>query len=154
MTIRNRYPLDLEKIINEIKSKKAYVVVPAILGFRNSAEILRGVISSPREKFLELERLVNSKEETAGIENLPLSVIPLFLNRLDRPSDYPPIPESFRKCIRDTFEHNSKDHKKSIMYFVTTHIMLTQEFMNATIEEVAMSPEYQNIIDEVRIVPF
>ena len=66
MTIIDRYPLDIENIINEIKSNKAYVVVPAILGFRYSAEILRGVISAPREKFLELERLVNLKEETAA----------------------------------------------------------------------------------------
>lgn len=154
MTIIDRYPLDIENIINEIKSNKAYVVVPAILGFRYSAEILRGVISAPREKFLELERLVNLKEETAGIDNLPLSVIPLFLGRLDRPSHLPSIAESIKKCIRDAFEHNQRVHKKSTMYFVTRDINLNQELIHAAIKEVANSPEYYNVIDEVRIVPF
>ena len=137
-----------------VQAQYSWLVVPAILGFRYSAEILRGVISAPREKFLELERLVNLKEETAGIDNLPLSVIPLFLGRLDRPSHLPSIPESIKKCIRDAFEHNQRVHKKSTMYFVTRDINLNQELIHAVIKEVANSPEYYNLIDEVRIIPY
>ena len=49
MSVIIRYPLKIQNVISEIKSQEAYVVIPAFFGFTYASQIIKGVISAPRE---------------------------------------------------------------------------------------------------------